>query len=435
MELVMTIIVLVIIVILFAILFIVNNRRMASFEKTYNDKMDQVSKQLNIVNHYEYERDNLQNWNIKSLQNLGVTQEWVNDESIPKWDNLRNKPTNFATKESIISRASGNWQTSTPDNVQRIKFDTNGSTLFGSKSGYEFQNSIGGTVASFGENGDITSAGNLILTGNNEWIVHTPKDGRKTMHIAPKVNGQWNWGAETRLENDGKVNVKQLCVGNACVSESDMQFFKSMMDFRPIKTIGGLVGFYTGDSWYAPGNMWIDLSGMNNHVTETRGTISNPGLQHMSNSKKAISGNTSSGLRFPQPILPGTYTLFYIAKYDGGTRQRIFNGVNQNWLSGFWGGRSGVAYHNNWVSWQNDLHGNNWVLGTDQNNLFRSNKQNRTTGGPGGPSFDRISINWGVFGEYSDWSVACVVVYNRTLTIGEITQVENELASVYKLGF
>lgn len=437
MELVMTIIVLVIIVILFAILFIVNDRRMASFEKEYNAKMEEVSKQLNIVNHYEFESDNLQNWNIKNLQSLGVTQEWVNDESVPKWDNLRNKPTNYATKESILSRDTGSWQTSKPDNVQRLKFDTNGGTLFGTKSGYVFQNSIGGQVAAITEKGDMMNAGDLVLTGNNEWIIHTPKDGRKSMYIAPKVNGQWNWGAETKLDNDGKVNVKQLCVGNACVSETDMQFFKSMMDFRPIKSIGGLVGFYTGESWYAPGNMWIDLSGMNNHVTEVRitATISNAGT--FTNGKKFISGNVNAGLRFPPSILPGTYTLFYIAKYNGGTRQRIFNGVNQNWLSGFWGGRSGIAHHNNWLTRHDlDYHNNNWVLGTDQNNLYRSNKQSRV-GGPGAgfPSFDRISINWGVFSEFSDWAVACVVVYNRALTTGEITQVENELASVYKLGF
>lgn len=436
MELVMTIILLVIIVVLFAILFIVNDRRIASFKKEYNTKMDEVSKQLNIVNHYEYERDNLQNWNIENLQKLGVTQEWVNDSSTPKWSNVRNKPTNYATTDSIISRNTGVWQTSTPDQVQRLRFDNNGGTVFGSKGGYVFQNSTGGQVASIGEFGDIAGAGNLILTGNNEWIVHTPKDGRKSMHIAPKVNGQWNWNAETKLDNDGKVNVKQLCVGNTCVTESDMQFFKSMMDFRPIKSIGGLVGFYTGESWYAPGNMWIDLSGMNNHVTEVRNTatISNAGT--FANGKRFISGNINAGLRFPSVILPGNYTLFYIAKYNGSNRQRIFNGVNQNWLSGFWGGRSGVAHHNNWLTnWQIDLHGNNWVLGTDQNNLYRSNKQNRTNGGPGFPNSDRISINWGVYGEYSDWAVACVVVYNRALTIGEITQVENELASVYKLGF
>lgn len=33
----------------------------------------------------------------------------------------------------------------------------------------------------------------LILTGSNSWIFHTPDDGRSSLHIAPFINGDWNW--------------------------------------------------------------------------------------------------------------------------------------------------------------------------------------------------------------------------------------------------
>ena len=81
------------------------------------------------------------------------------------------------------------------------------------------------------------------------------------------------------------------------------------------------------------------------------------------------------------------YTLFHVAKYYGAfkpaSRSRIFDGITVNWLSGFHGGRSGVAYHNKWMTPVTDLHGNDWVISTDSNNIYRSYGIDRhnTTGG------------------------------------------------------
>ena len=44
--------------------------------------------------------------------------------------------------------------------------------------------------------GDLVVKGNIILDGDNKWIIHTPDDGRKTMYIAPWGNGDWNWGKQ-----------------------------------------------------------------------------------------------------------------------------------------------------------------------------------------------------------------------------------------------
>ena len=53
----------------------------------------------------------------------------------------------------------------------------------------------------------------LRFVGNNNWILHTPDDGRRTMYVAPSgTAGQenWNWGAQTRFEPDGTVAVNKL---------------------------------------------------------------------------------------------------------------------------------------------------------------------------------------------------------------------------------
>lgn len=187
----------------------------------------------------------------------------------------------------------------------------------------------------------------------------------------------------------------------------------------------GLVGWYDVGSW--TGTQWTDKSGAGNHATTTTGTISTDGY--------TLSGTTTSGIRFPTGILPTTYTLFYVARYtNGATKNRIFNGMTTNWLSGFWNGTAGGgAYHSDhtgWVSNAGDLFGLNWVVGTDQNTLYRSNGKLRGTAAAG--NSDRLSINWGleynnIQVELSDWAVSEVVVYNRTLSITEIKQVEGYL--------
>ena len=131
----------------------------------------------------------------------------------------------------------------------------------------------------------------------------------------------------------------------------------------------GLIGMYTADQW--TGRAWLDISGSSNHLTIFSGTVTSTpsGI----NGRTYISGTVGTSLVWPSAILPQTYTLFHIAKYNNGARSRIFNGYNpgSNWLSGYWGGNNGVAYHNGWLTPTNDCCGYNWVLSTDQNSLYR----------------------------------------------------------------
>ena len=61
--------------------------------------------------------------------------------------------------------------------------------------------------------GDLKIKGDVRFVGKNNWILHTPDDGRRTMYVAPSgTEGQenWNWGAQTRFEPDGVVAVNKL---------------------------------------------------------------------------------------------------------------------------------------------------------------------------------------------------------------------------------
>lgn len=202
----------------------------------------------------------------------------------------------------------------------------------------------------------------------------------------------------------------------------------------------GLVGYYTGESW--SNTQWLDVSGSNNHCTTTVGTIStyrgsltdsNNAIYQGLNGLAYLGGDSNAGITFPVSI-NSNYTLIHLARYSGnGPRERIFDSASFNWLSGFWEGSAGVSFHDGWVNDIADAHGNNWVLSVDQQSYYRSNGVNRTR-------FARtvgtrtITINNGIYNlERSDWLCACVILYNRLLTVSQILQLECWLVDKYNL--
>lgn len=206
----------------------------------------------------------------------------------------------------------------------------------------------------------------------------------------------------------------------------------NLVNNSTLPPLPGIVGWYTGDSW--TGTQWSDVSGANNHVTTVGGTISvgtipNTNIKYL----YGFASNTAS-LQWPAAILPSTYTFFHVTKYNGNLRKRIFTS-SINWLSGHWSGSAGVAYHTNNTGWLTpsgtDIHGNNWVISTDQNTKYRSQGIDRTTvTGPNASAQLFINAGYGL-GEGSDWACAEVIVYNRTLSAAEITNVESYLFNKY----
>ena len=146
-------------------------------------------------------------------------------------------------------------------------------------------------------------------------------------------------------------------------------------------------------------------------------------------------------MKFPVGILPSAdYTLFYIARYNGSVKDRIFNGVNTNWASGFHGSASGIpvagcALHGDpncgWITQDAylnplDLHGTDWVVGSDRSNSFRSNGVDRSLQPLGNCAvFDRLAVNTGfVTNSASDFAIQSVLVYNVKLSDADVQRVE-----------
>lgn len=206
----------------------------------------------------------------------------------------------------------------------------------------------------------------------------------------------------------------------------------------------GIVGWYTGDSW--TGTQLSDLSGAGNHATITMGTITKATIPNTT--IPYIYGGTSAAIVFPAAILPTTYTIFHVIRYNGANQKRILtnpngliiNSVNYtaatNWWSGHKDGATGgTAYHGataaDIVTPRTNILGTNWVISTDLNNTYRSQGTDRTNVvTTQGLNVTPLSIN-GYGTEESDWAVAEIIVYNRTLGLIEIQTVESYLINKY----
>ena len=87
------------------------------------------------------------------------------------------------------------------------------------------------------------STGDLVSGGSNSWIFHTPDDGRKSLHIAPKTNGKWDWGKQITLFNDGKMHIRRYlgirtASPSAVLDVNGTALVRSTLTARTIKVSG-----------------------------------------------------------------------------------------------------------------------------------------------------------------------------------------------------
>lgn len=211
--------------------------------------------------------------------------------------------------------------------------------------------------------------------------------------------------------------------------------------------LSGLLGVGTASS--LPGNIsayaryqasdynpltkiWTDSSGNARNTSASR-ISGNPTLvTTVENSNgstlsfKTVQGTTADAIRFDNPILGSGYTVFNVARYSGNSRGRILTSDYTNWLSGFWNGSSGIAYHNGWLTNQTSVHQNDWVISTDYASNYRSNGVLRGSGGDS--ALPPLVIN---NGENSDYQFAELIIFDSELNLSEIELVERYLANKY----
>jgi hypothetical protein len=242
--------------------------------------------------------------------------------------------------------------------------------------------------------------------------------------------------------------------------------------------IAGLVARFNAANFNNASNMngglgtWADTSGSGFHVTGSN--ISGTAMTTGTNSGNGASGSfpivsgvggtssASSSVQFLSTTqLPYPFTIFNIARYqeaynsgwnnvvNNQHRGRILQGIAGNSLFGFWGGLSGVSFHENWLTQSTaDVYGSNWVLSADcwydaspvtnscssryhANNSNLTTVTNITTAAASGS--DGLGLNGkGAFAnETSNFQLADILVFNRVLTFTELNSIDTYLGQRY----
>ena len=193
-------------------------------------------------------------------------------------------------------------------------------------------------------------------------------------------------------------------------------------------------GAYFADDW--SGTTLLDSSGNGRHAT-TGGTITKTTASGngASGAITYISGGTSANISFPDGSIPSNFTILGLTRYNGGTRQRILQSRNGgNWLLGHHVDsvtKPGVAFFEGWKTGNGIGILDNWLCIIGKNDSRTTNFSNNilVDGVPvatatGGTGNYHLGINTGS-GEYSDWCLSAVIIYDSHLTDAHMSNLNN----------
>ena len=143
----------------------------------------------------------------------------------------------------------------------------------------------------------------------------------------------------------------------------------------------------------------------------------------------SISGTTTSQLVFPTDSIPTTFSICSISRYTGQSQLRILRGgQSSDWLHGHYYG-IGVAYYEAFVTASSSTVPGpvtDWLVMCGENTAPYSVRANNIAVGIAtGPTSGgkQLTINYqGQYEDNSDWAVAEVAIWNRSLTVAEMSE-------------
>jgi hypothetical protein len=139
-----------------------------------------------------------------------------------------------------LAQFANNTWIKSADGQNRLNMTAAGRTYLGAPNGFEFKNAQDGKIAEINKEGDgyfsrnlvVDGAsfvkgdgnfsknvsvegtthmkGDMVFNGTNQWLLHTPDDGRRDMYITPRKtdNTDWDWTKDTIHHGDGSMTVK-----------------------------------------------------------------------------------------------------------------------------------------------------------------------------------------------------------------------------------
>lgn len=190
-------------------------------------------------------------------------------------------------------------------------------------------------------------------------------------------------------------------------------------------------------SWLAGSSAYCvklyDQSGNGNDMVPSSTSAQPLYVENGLNSKPILRFNTSQNIKNTTNFTP-PYTVVYAAKQTGPSRGRVLDGINNNWLLGWWGGNKGQAHYDGWVSKEGGTTADNnsyvySATGTGSVSAIFENGVTKTlnaSGGNSGPNGLRINER-----EASNADVADIFVFNTVLSDLNREAVEKSSSSYY----
>jgi uncharacterized repeat protein (TIGR02543 family) len=153
----------------------------------------------------------------------------------------------------------------------------------------------------------------------------------------------------------------------------------------------------------------------------------------------AIGGTTSDGIHLGNPTLT-TYTLCVVARYRGlasspatvASTGRIINAKSENWISGYYWGGTAQFHHNSTNNLSGPTADLNWHYHCDSGNkaywdgVKLTPWTNTTT-----TYLPSLSINGWDSGQYSDWELADLIIYDQFLPDSQIEHINRYFRNTY----
>ena len=109
--------------------------------------------------------------------------------------------------------------------------------------------SINGT----GSIGSTLYVSDVVSSGSNSWIFHSPDDARTSLYFAPNISGSWAWDNAIRFDNSGQVRMNLLGIGTDDLEGNTLNLASESSPFMKIKTsyAGFKFGIATADWNYS----------------------------------------------------------------------------------------------------------------------------------------------------------------------------------------
>ena len=190
----------------------------------------------------------------------------------------------------------------------------------------------------------------------------------------------------------------------------------------------------SAESWNSSQGRFMDLSGSGRVGTLRAGAVSVGSVTGNGATRPVpyVGGTTGTQISWGASSIPTTFTICSITRYSGATKRRLLNCRERNWLHGHNGNRAGATVYEDIYNGYTISPNTNWVVACGRN-IQTPGSAGRIINGVvtstagGGAGNCELNINLDGWGEFTDWQLSKLYVWNTHLPDSFFAQASSRL--------